>query len=61
MKRKQILAISLIAVAGLIYYFSRQRRTRFVNKLKAEEVSEHGYETAHDILFPRKKKRVKRY
>jgi len=29
--------------------------------LRAEQVSEHGYETAHDILFPKKSKRIKRH
>lgn len=60
MNRKRIIAgISLLAVAGLILYFRRRHRANVVDELKAEQVSEHGYETAHDILFPKKSKRIK--
>ena len=62
MNRKRIIAgISLLAVAGIINYVRRKRRTNLVNELKAEQVSEHGYETAHDILFPKKNKRIKKH
>jgi len=60
MSRKQIIAgISLLTIAGVIIYLNRRRRKDIMNKLKAEQVSEHGYETAHDVLFPKKKRRKK--
>jgi len=60
MNRKKIIAgISLLALAGVVIYLRRRRRTNMVNELKAEQVSEHGYVTAHDILFPKKNKRIK--
>ena len=60
MRRKQaIAALSLLAVAGVIVYLSRRRRTKHINRLKTELVAEHGYETAHDVLFERKKRRRK--
>jgi len=60
MNRKRIIAgISLLALAGIILYVRRRHRANVVDELKAEQVAEHGYETAHDILFPKKNKRVK--
>ena len=60
MNRKRIIAgISLLALAGVIIYVRRRHRANVVNELKAEQVSEHGYETAHDILFPKKDRRIK--
>jgi GTP cyclohydrolase II len=62
MSRKKIIAgISLLALAGVIIYLRRRRRIYIMNELKTEQVAEHGYETAHDILFPKKKKRIKKY
>ena len=59
---KRILAgISLIAAAGIIIYLRRRYKENLINELKAEQVSEHGYETAHDILFPKKSKRIRKY
>lgn len=62
MNRKRIIAgISLLALAGIIIYVRRRNRTNLVNEMKAEQVAEHGYETAHDILFPKKNRRIKRH
>jgi hypothetical protein len=62
MNRKRIIAgISLLALAGVILYLRRRHRANIVDELKAEQVSEHGYETAHDILFPKKNRRIKRH
>ena len=61
MNRKQIIAgISLLTLAGLVIYLRRRHRINLINQLKAEQVSEQGYETAHDILFPQKK-RTRKY
>ncbi len=61
MSRKKIIAgISLLALAGIIIYLRRRHRTNMVNELRAEQVAEHGYETAHDILFPKKNKGTKK-
>lgn len=60
MNRKRILAgISLLTLAGIFLYVRRRRRANIVDELKAEQVAEHGYETAHDILFPKKGRRIK--
>jgi len=62
MNRKRIIAgISLLALAGVILYLRRRHRANIVDELQAEQVSEHGYETAHDILFPKKNRRIKRH
>jgi len=62
MNRKQIIAgISLLTLAGIILYLRRRRRANLVDELKSEQVAEHGYETAHDILFPKKGKRIKKH
>lgn len=61
MNRKQIIAgISLLTLAGVVIYLRRRHHQNMIEALKAEQVSEHGYETAHDILFPQKK-RTRKY
>ena len=50
---KIIAGIGLISAVGLIIYMVRRNRKNRMQK----QVSEHGYETAHDILFPPKNKR----
>jgi hypothetical protein len=61
MSRKQIIAgISLLTVTGIIIYLRRRHRINVMNELKAEQVAEHGYETAHDVLFPKPKRRIKK-
>ena len=54
-KKRLIAGISLLAIGGIIIYLRSRHRTNIINRLKAEQVSEHGYETAADILFPRHK------
>ena len=52
----------LLAIAGFIIYYTRRRHKS--NRMKdyaARQVAEHGYETAHDILFPQKNKRIEKY
>ena len=63
MDRKKIIAgISLLTLTGAIIYFWRRRqRIHAVDQLKAEQVAEEGYETAHDVLFPNRGRRIKRY
>lgn len=55
---KKILAgIGIATLVGLVIYMVRRRaeNNRLTEDMN-EEISEHGYETAHDILFPRKNK-----
>ena len=53
-KTFRILAgITALAVVGMIIYRKRSRNTG--NMLK--NVSDEGYETAHDVLYPTKTKR----
>ncbi len=47
--------ISAVAVAGLIVYAASGVKTRRMLKQVADE----GYETAHDVLYPRNGKRGK--
>jgi hypothetical protein len=59
MSRKQIIAgIGILSLAGIVLYLRHRRQTHHINRLRAEEVSEHGYETAHDVLFPNKKRKT---
>lgn len=60
-QKRVIVGIGLITAAGIIIYLRRRYRKNIINELKAEQVAEHGYETAHDILFPKKSRRIKRY
>jgi hypothetical protein len=62
MNRKQIIAgISLLTFAGILIYLRRRHKASVLNDLRAHEVAEHGYETAHDILFPKQRRRIKKY
>jgi hypothetical protein len=62
MDRKKIIAgISLLTITGVIIYLWRRQRIHAVNQLKAEQVAEEGYETAHDVLFPNQRRRIKRH
>jgi hypothetical protein len=62
MSRRQIIAgISLLTLAGVIIYLRRRHRINVMDELKAEQVADQGYETAHDVLFPKKRSRIKRY
>jgi len=62
MNRRQIIAgISLLTLTGMIIYLRRRHRAKVVRALRAEQVAEQGYETAHDILFPKPKRRIKKY
>jgi len=61
MSRKKLIAgISLLALTGIAIYLLRRHKKNVINELKAEQVAEHGYETAHDILFPQKTRRIKK-
>ena len=61
MTRKQIIVgISLIGLAGIVIYLSRRQKTNLIKQHRAEQVAEHGYETAHDVLFPKKKRGPKK-
>ena len=62
MNRRQIIAgISLITLTGVIFYLRRRHQANVVKALRAEQVAEQGYETAHDILFPKQKRRIKKH
>jgi hypothetical protein len=52
--KKILVGIGFATVVGLIVYMVRNRRK--INRM-SQEVAEQGYETAHDILFPKKNKR----
>jgi hypothetical protein len=62
--QKIIAGIGLVTVVGLIVYLVRRQKTKRINKqtaeLMKEQVAEQGYETAHDILFPKKNKRERK-
>ena len=53
---KLLAGVGLLAIAGFIIYTSRRRKSNRVKEYTSRQVAEHGYETAHDILFPQKKK-----
>ena len=59
--KKIIAGIGLVTLAGVVLYLRRRQKKNIINNLKAEQVAEHGYETAHDILFPKKNKRLRKY
>lgn len=52
MTNKILAGIGLATVVGLVIYLARRHKS---NRM-SEQVAEHGYETAHDILFPAKRR-----
>jgi hypothetical protein len=59
---KIITGIGLISAVALLIYIRRRRAYRMrMHEEAARRVAEQGYETAHDILFPQKNKRVQKY
>jgi hypothetical protein len=59
--KRILIGLGLVAAAGIIVYLKNRHRKNLIDELKAEQVSEHGYETAHDVLFPKRPRRIKRY
>jgi hypothetical protein len=55
---KIIAGIGFATMVGLVIYLVRRRKT---SKHVREQIAEHGYETAHDILFPLKSKRGRKF
>ncbi len=53
---KIILGVAAAAAVGLIVYAKRRHNT----KKMLTQISDEGYETAHDVLFPSKEKRDKK-
>ncbi len=58
--KKIIAGIGLITATGLIIYLVRRHKTNIMNEQKTKQVAEHGYETAHDILFPKRNKGIRK-
>jgi len=53
--KQLLLGISAIVLTGLIILFARKKTTRMLH-----EVSEEGYETAQDVLYPRMKTKYRK-
>lgn len=53
MKKATTISLGLIAVAattGVLIYQARRRRQQRIR----QQIADEGYETAHDILYPRR-------
>ncbi len=50
---KILLGVAAIAVAGLVVYAVKRKKTHRM----LDQIAEEGYETAPDVLFPNKEKR----
>ena len=62
--KKIITGVGLISTVALFIYTVRRRRKlnrMWMREEAAKQVAEHGYETAHDILYPRKNKGIRTY
>lgn len=56
---KITIGITLITALGIVIYFARKKRQdRIFTRL--DMIAEEGYETAGDILFPLKRKKLKK-
>jgi hypothetical protein len=59
---KIIAGVAMVSAAALFIY--TVRRLQKINRMRDEaskRVAEHGYETAHDILYPQRSKRPGKY
>lgn len=52
-QNKILFGLAAAAVVGLVVYAIRRKNTKRMLK----DIAEEGYETAHDVLFPNKRKR----
>jgi hypothetical protein len=62
--KKIITGIGFVTTVALFIYTVRRRQK--TNRIRMHEeaarrVAEHGYETAHDILYPQKNKGIRKY
>jgi len=55
--KKIIAGLGIITVIGLTIYIVRRSKTNRMHR----KISDHGYETAHDILYPQKHKQKRKY
>jgi hypothetical protein len=53
---KIVIGLSAVVVAGLIVALAKKRVKRKI----LTTVSDHGYETAHDVLYPEGKKKFRK-
>jgi predicted nucleic acid-binding protein len=62
MRINKIVLTGIIAIGavGLIIYATHKSTTRRTERI-LDQVAEEGYETAHDILYPLKAQRLKKY
>jgi len=58
---KLIAGVGLLTVAAAIIYTRRRYKSNRLKEYASRQVAEHGYETAHDILFPKKNKHGGKY
>ena len=54
---KFVLGVAVAAAVGFIVYALRSRRE---SAIRHARVSDEGYETAHDVLFPNQKSRSRK-
>ncbi|MEP6712611.1 MAG: hypothetical protein ABJA37_09360 [Ferruginibacter sp.] len=52
---KLVVGVAAVAFAGYILSLTRQHRREKILRLSADE----GYETAHDVLFPKKLRKAR--
>ncbi len=52
-RNKVLLGLAAAAIVGIVVYAIRKKNTKKMLK----QISDEGYETAHDVLFPNKNKR----
>lgn len=59
-KNKALLGVASLTTIGVVIYLSYRRLEKKQQRKISEQVSDEGYEFAHDILYPLKKNRIKR-
>ncbi|MBS1742871.1 MAG: hypothetical protein JST81_07505 [Bacteroidetes bacterium] len=50
-----LIGLTAVAVAGIIIYRNRKQMNENGELDRLKRVSDEGYETAHDVLFPKRR------
>lgn len=56
-KNKVLIGVASLTTIGLVIYLSFKKQARKQQAQISERVSDEGYETAYDVLYPLKKNR----
>jgi len=58
---KAIVSLATLTALGLVVFYQYNKKKNKKEREMMERVAEEGYEFAHDVLYPLKRNRLKRF